>query len=100
MRVRQNRPRGTLVVMAVMVIGLGVLIWKVPPERWWVEIGAVATMGVILWFLGAWITRARKWGWIISLAGVGCLIMSRFQILDWVTVSLMLVAVGLITLIN
>jgi len=58
------------VVMAVMVIGLGVLIWKVPPERWWVEIGAVATMGVILWFLGAWITRARKWGWIISLAGV------------------------------
>ena len=100
MRVRQNRPRGTLVVIAVMVMGLGVLIWKVPPEKWWIEMAGVVTAGVILWLLGAWITKGRKWGWIISLAGVGLLIMNRFQILDWVTVGLMLVVLGLITLIN
>ena len=52
-------------------------------------------MGEFDWGIGK-----RKLGVMLALAIVGLLLMQRFRIMDWMTVGLWLVVVGLISLIN
>jgi len=96
---RVKRPIVSLIVALLAWGGVGMIVWKVPPA-WWSELLAISLLSLALVLTVAWGIGKRKLGVLLALALVGLLIMSRFRILDWTTVGLWLVVVGLISLVN
>lgn len=82
-----------------LLAAAGVIVWKVEPV-WWTEILFVSLVwlgNLILW---RFVTNTRKWGWVIATGICGLLILNRLGWLDPVTLGLVLVFLGLISLIN
>ena len=96
---RKNRPILSLIIALLAWMGVGVIVWKLPPV-WWTELFVVNLLSLALVLTVAWGIGKRKLGVMLALAIVGLLLMQRFRIMDWMTVGLWLVVVGLISLVN
>ena len=96
---RVKRPILSLIIALLAWIGAGLIIWKLPPV-WWSELLVISLLSLALVLTVAWGIGKRKMGIMLAMALVGLLIMQRLQILDWLTLGLWLVVVGLISLIN
>ena len=96
---RRKRPILSLIIALLAWIGVGLVVWKLPPNII-TESFAVASFAVASFLVIAWWSGKTKFGGLLTLAIVGLLLMQRFRILDWMTVGLWLVVVGLISLVN
>ena len=89
----------SLIIALLAWTGVGLIVWKLPP-LWWSELLVMSLLSLALILTVAWGIGKRKLGIMLAAALVGLLIMRRLQILDWLTLGLWLVVVGLISLIN
>lgn len=89
----------SLIIALLAWTGVGLIVWKLPP-LWWSELLVMSLLSLALILTVAWGIGKRKLGIMLAAALVGLLIMRRLQILDWLTLGLWLVIVGLISLIN
>ena len=89
----------SLIIALLAWTGVGLIVWKLPP-LWWSELLVMSLLSLALILTVAWGIGKRKLGIMLAMALVGLLIMRRLQILDWLTLGLWLVIVGLISLIN
>ena len=89
----------SLIIALLAWTGVGLIVWKLPPV-WWSELLVISLLSLALVLTVAWGIGKRKMGIMLAMALVGLLIMQRLQILDWLTLGLWLVVVGLISLIN
>ena len=89
----------SLIIALLAWTGVGLIAWKSPPLRWRALL-ALSLLSLALPLTVAWGIGKRKLGIMLAAALVGLLIMRRLQILDWLTLGLWLVIVGLISLIN
>ncbi|KKU29068.1 MAG: hypothetical protein UX80_C0006G0010 [Candidatus Amesbacteria bacterium GW2011_GWA2_47_11b] len=96
---RKKRPISSLIIALLAWMGVGLTVWKLPPV-WWSEMLVIGLLSLALVLTVAWGIGKRKLGVMLALAIVGLLLMQRFRILDWTTVGLWLVVVGLISLVN
>ncbi|MEK7091239.1 MAG: hypothetical protein AAB887_01885 [Patescibacteria group bacterium] len=96
---RKKRPILSLIIALLAWVGVILIIWKLSPV-WWSEILAMATLLIAIWLTTAWAVGKAKLGTLLALAIMGLLLMQRFRILDWTTMGLWLVVVGLISLVN
>jgi hypothetical protein len=97
---RAKRPLISLFIAAVSWLGLGLVIWKVPPTSGWIELAAAILLIISLVLSGSWVIGSSKRGIQIALAVVGLLLMRRFGMLDVLTMGIWLVVVGLLSLVN
>ena len=96
---RVKRPILSLIIALLAWTGVGLIVWKLPPV-WWSELLVISLLSLALVLIVSWGIGKRKMGIMLAMALVGLLIMQRLQILDWLTLGLWLVVVGLISLIN
>ena len=96
---RVKRPIVSLIVALLAWSGAGAVVWKLPPV-WWSELLVICLLSLALVLTVAWGIGKRKLGVMLALAIVGLLLMQRFRIMDWTTVGLWLIVVGLISLVN
>ena len=89
----------SLIIALLAWTGVGLIVWKLPPV-WWSELLVISLLSLALVLIVSWGIGKRKMGIMLAMALVGLLIMQRLQILDWLTLGLWLVVVGLISLIN
>ncbi len=89
----------SLIIALLAWAGVGMIVWKLPPA-WWSEILAMVTLLIAVWLTTAWALGRAKLGTLLALAIMGLLLMQRFRILEWTTMGLWLVVVGLISLVN
>ena len=96
---RIKRPILSLIIALTAWTGVGLVVWKLPPV-WWSELLVICLLSLALVLTVAWGIGKRKLGFMLALAIVGLLLMQRFRIMDWTTVGLWLIVVGLISLVN
>ena len=96
---RVKRPILSLIIAFLAWSGVGLIVWKLPPV-WWSELLVISLLSLALVLVVSWGIGKRKLGIMLAMALVGLLIMQRLQILDWLTLGLWLMVVGLISLIN
>ena len=96
---RVKRPILSLIIALLAWTGVGLIVWKLPPV-WWSELLVISLLSLALVLVVSWGIGKRKLGVMLAMALVGLLIMQRLQILDWLTLGLWLMVVGLISLIN
>ncbi|MEK7154548.1 MAG: hypothetical protein AAB697_00300 [Patescibacteria group bacterium] len=96
---RTKRPMLSLIIALLAWAGVGLVVWKLPPV-WWNELLVISLLSLALVLTVAWGIGKRKLGVMLALAIVGLLLMQRFRILDWTTVGLWLIVVGLISLVS
>ena len=96
---RVKRPILSLIIALLAWTGVGLIVWKLPPV-WWSELLVISLLSLALVLVVSWGIGKRKLGIMLAMALVGLLIMQRLQILDWLTLGLWLMVVGLISLIN
>ncbi|MEK7064375.1 MAG: hypothetical protein AAB973_02075 [Patescibacteria group bacterium] len=89
----------SLIIALLAWTGVGLIVWKLPPV-WWSELLVISLLSLALVLVVSWGIGKRKLGIMLAMALVGLLIMQRLQILDWLTLGLWLMVVGLISLIN
>ena len=89
----------SLIIALLAWTGVGLIVWKLPPV-WWSELLVISLLSLALVLVVSWGIGKRKLGIMLAMALVGLLIMRRLQILDWLTLGLWLMVVGLISLIN
>ncbi|HJZ05319.1 hypothetical protein A2634_00910 [Candidatus Amesbacteria bacterium RIFCSPHIGHO2_01_FULL_48_32] len=95
-----NRKWRTLGVGVVFWIVLILLIWRLPPDKWWVEVAANMFLALGLLFTTTWVWGSGKWGLITTTGIIGLLWMRRWGLWDEVTVGGWLIFLGLLTLVN
>ncbi len=96
---RVKRPILSLIIALLAWTGVGLIVWKLPPV-WWSELLVISLLSLALVLVVSWGIGKRKLGVMLAMVLVGLLIMRRLQILDWLTLGLWLMVVGLISLIN
>lgn len=96
---KTKRPILGLIIAFLAWMGVGVIVWKLPPA-WWSEILIISLLSIALILTVAWGIGKRKLGIGLALAIIGLFLMRRFKILDWTTLGLWLVVTGLISLVN
>ena len=101
---RQRRQGGKLwaglVGAGAALAGAGLIIWRVPPDQWWVEAAVLMLVWGGVFVAGAWIHGRKKWSWIVSIWVVGILLMRRWGILDWPLFGLWVLVLGVVSLVN
>lgn len=80
--------------------GVGLILWRVPPQTWVVEIATLALLLAAIIFTSSWIIGKSKPAVYLTLFLLGLLVMNRLQILTWVTLGIWVTVWGLISLIN
>lgn len=76
------------------------LVFTQEPGYWALETAVLILIWLAFSILGAWVLGRKKWGILSATTLVVLLIMSRFNVLDWATLGLLLIIVGLISLLN
>lgn len=97
---RAKRPILSLLIALTSLVGLGLVIWKVPPQNFWVEALVIILTTLSLTLFLSWLIGNTKHGVRIALAIVGLLLLRRLDILNWLSVGLWIAAFGLISLVN
>lgn len=75
------------------------LIIKLSPDVWWKEMLVITVSGISSFLIITRIFKSAKWGAIITIACFGLLIFNRFGVLDLLTIALLIIIMGLISLI-
>lgn len=96
----RKRPIVSLIIILIGWLGLGAVIWFVPPTNVAVETITLTALTLILFLSLSWIIGRSKKGLAIAVFLMVLLILRRFQIFDWLTLGAALTILGLITLIN
>ena len=96
---RAKRPIVSLIIAFLAWVGVGGIIWKLPPS-WPVETLVVCLLTLALVLTVAWAGGSTKRAIQIALFGVGLLVMKRLGLLGWITVGLWVMVWGLIGLIS
>jgi hypothetical protein len=97
---RAKRPILSLLISLMGLVGVGLVIWTVPPGNWFVELLLLLLLSITLVLISAWLIGNTKRGVQVAIVVMGILIMRRLGILDGLTLGLWLIVVGLISLIN
>jgi hypothetical protein len=97
---RHNSPSGSLWAGLGFLGIAGLMIWNWEPDMWWKEGLMVVFVFTALIFLVSKLLGNNKLGWIFSTGIVGLLIFNRLNILDLLSVVLLITLLGLITLVN
>ncbi len=97
---RAKRPTLALIIALLLLVAVGLAIWRLPPSSWLIEIPIVALLTISLWLAGGWIIGQRKLANLAVLYLIIVLLLNRWAILNWITFGLLTAVVGLISLIN
>lgn len=84
----------------LLLAAFGGWLISIDPDRWWKEIPALLLLWTGLIVLISKAANKTKWGVVIA-SGILCLlILNRLDVLDMVTLGIILVILGLISLVN
>ena len=97
---RTKRPTLALIISLLLLVAVGLIIWRFPPFSWLVEMSVVALLTISLWLAGGWLIGQRKIANLAVLFLIVVLLMNRWGVLNWITLGLWIAVVGLISLIN
>ena len=75
------------------------LIIKLSPDVWWKEFSVIVISGVSSFLIISRLLKSIKWGAISTITFFGLIIFNRFGVLDLLTVALITIIMGLISLI-
>jgi hypothetical protein len=85
-----GRWAGIILGGVLLLVAAGIVI-KVPPDRWWVEAGVLILTG-----LGLYLIK----GWKLTTGIVGLMMLQRLGIMNFWTLGVFIIILGLISLIN
>jgi hypothetical protein len=77
----------------------GLLIWGWTPDKWWKEVVVVIIAAGSFLAIVSRILRNVKWGVISTVTILVFVILNRFRVLDLLTLTLLIIIMGLISLI-
>lgn len=84
-------------VAVVLLVAWILTIVVASPDTWWVESIMVVEGGGAILFGVAALTGKRKWGVLVAAGCVGLALLNRLDILSFLTVGLLMIAIGLIS---
>lgn len=83
---------GLLAILLMMVI-------TQPPGKL-TELIGVTLLAIAIFLSVDWYSGKKKWGLIASLGLIGILLMNRWEILDWLSLGLWVIVLGVVGLVN
>ncbi|MDP1743861.1 MAG: hypothetical protein Q8L51_03700 [Candidatus Amesbacteria bacterium] len=95
----RKRPIISLIITLIGWLGIGSLVWYIPPSNLGVEIVVMIALSMVVFMTLSWLIGNTKKGLIFSAVVIILLIMRRLNILDWLNFGLVLGILGLINLI-
>ena len=95
----RKRPIVSLIITLIGWLGLGSIVWYIPPTNLWTEIIVMIAVALVLFLTLSWILGNSKKGLVFGLAIIVLLTMRRLNILDWLNFGLVVGLLGLINLI-
>ncbi len=96
---RAKRPLLSIIISTLIWIGLGIVIWKISPSAWWIEVLTLILLFISIFLSTSWVAKSWKRGGLVATTILGILVMRRLQILDILTGGLWLLVLGLISLV-
>ena len=97
---RAKRPLLSLIVTAIGLAVVGVIIYFVPPNSTWIEVGVLLLIALTSFLGASWLLGNIKRGVQVTLALLGLLILQRFGFLNLLTLGIWVLVIGLLSLVN
>lgn len=88
------------IIIALLALGLlSGIVWKIPPAN---IVWEIITLGLFIFsvaILSSWIWGRKKYAVFLTLFLTMVLVLNRFELLNWISLGLLLACFGLINLI-
>jgi hypothetical protein len=97
-RNKKNHNNGLVAGMAGGILAV-YLVLKLNPDAWWKELLVIAVSGVSFFLIISRLLKSTKWGTVGTVTVFTLLLLNRFEVLDLLTVALLIIIMGLISLI-
>jgi len=94
-----KRPTSGIIIALIALGLLSGIVWKIPPSNivWEILTLGLFTFGVAV--LSSWILGRKRYAVFLTLFLIITLILNRFELLNWISLGLLVAVFGLINLI-